>query len=356
MYRGWIFTGLFVLMLLSSASVFAKGQLKIAADRDAALVYIDGRKAAQLGEGYTSIMVSPGNHTITVRTEDGPKPGWVWRARREIFVGDGTVSQFTFELRPYPRKVQAYIQEQLRDIRNDMVTIEGDDFLMGCINEQQGCGADEKPVHQVLLRGFKISQYEVTFAQWDACYYDGGCSHRPDDEGWGRGARPVMNVSWDDVQEFISWLRRKSGLNYRLPSEAEWEYAARAGEESPYSTGRCISTTQANFDGDYGWDEGCCTKTGLDRSQTMPVGSFDAKLFGLYDMHGNVYEWVQDCWHDTYNDAPIYGKAWTTGGNCSRRVLRGGSWYGRPRLLRSAARNWGARSYRSNLYGFRLVR
>ena len=218
-------------------------------------------------------------------------------------------------------------------------------FRMGDI--QGGGASHEKPVHRVRIKAFLLGKTEVTFAQWDACVAAGGCSHKPDDRGWGRGNRPVINVSWKDITEqFIPWLNKITGKSYRLPTEAEWEYAARAGSESKYSWGNSIGRNKAN-----------CYSCGSrwDSSQTAPVASFAANAFGLYDMHGNLWEWTQDCWNGSYKGAPSDGTAWLSG-NCSRRVLRGGSWFNVPGNLRSAYRYRNTAGNRFDNYGFRLSR
>ncbi len=190
---------------------------------------------------------------------------------------------------------------------------------------------------------FAVGKFEVTFSEWDACVSHGGCSHRPAD-AWGRGRQPVMNVNWDDAQQYVSWLSRKTGKSYRLLSEAEWEYAAQAG------TGReatvAAGANQANCNG-------CLS--GSDARQTAPVGSFSANAFGLHDMLGNVWEWTADCWNDSHAGASTDGSA-RQSGDCTRRVLRGGS-YGtlRPRLPRSAER-FGSTDGRFANFGFRVAR
>ena len=150
------------------------------------------------------------------------------------------------------------------------------------------------------------------------------------DRGWGRGGRPVIDVSWEDAEAYVAWLSRETGESYRLPSESEWEYAARAGTTTRYSWGQDVGRNRAN-----------CRDCGSrwDGDQTAPAGSFAANGWGLHDMHGNVWEWVADCWHENYARAPRDGTAWTSGGNCGRRVLRGGSWSNTPVYLRSANRN-----------------
>ena len=155
-----------------------------------------------------------------------------------------------------------------------------------------------------IARPFAVGKFEVTFAEWDACLSGGGCSHRPGDAGWGRGKRPVINVSWNDAKAYVAWLSRQTGRAYRLLSEAEWEYAARAGTTTPFSTGRTITSDQANFNSN---------RIGQYRQQTVPVGLFSANGFGLHDMHGNVAEWVEDCWHENYVGAPVDGSARTSG-------------------------------------------
>ena len=230
-----------------------------------------------------------------------------------------------------------------RQLAGEMVSIPAGSFRMGDLS---GEGYDdEKPVRTVTVPAFRLGKHEVTFAQWDACVADGGCNgYPPDDWGWGRGDRPVINVSWDDVQLFIDWLNRKTGGNYRLPSEAEWEYAARAGSRTKYSWGDDIGNNRANCDGcGSQWDD----------KRTAPVGSFPANAWGLHDMHGNVQEWVQDCRNDSYEGAPDDGSAWTSG-DCSQRMIRGASWNSNPEHLRSANRN-SARPYRDSGQGVRLA-
>jgi len=240
----------------------------------------------------------------------------------------------------------------------EMVSIKAGTFDMGCVSGK-GCEPDEKPVHPVEIAAFEIGKYEVTFEEWDACVADNVC-YKPNDK-WGRGKQPVIRVSWDDILVYIEWLNKKTGMKYRLPTESEWEYAARAETTTPFFTGDCINTDQANYNGDYSWDAGDCKKTDNYREKTLTVASFDANSFGLYNMHGNVWEWVQDCYHDSYTDAPKIGTAWEenckkTDDGVSYRVLRGGSWYVKPVRLRSAFRYWSTPTKRFNSVGFRLAR
>jgi formylglycine-generating enzyme required for sulfatase activity len=204
----------------------------------------------------------------------------------------------------------------------------------------------EAPQHEVTIaKPFAVSKFDVTFADWDACVSVGGCPE-VSDAGMGRGAKPVINVTWDDAQNYAAWLSRMTGNPYRLLSEAEWEYAARAGAETPYSWGAEIPVGAANCDG--------CGSP-WDNKETSPVGSFAPNAFGLYDMAGNVWQWVEDCYHTTYEGAPADGAAWIEG-NCSRRVVRAGSWTYRPQYLRSASRDWNAPSDRHGGLGFRVAR
>jgi formylglycine-generating enzyme required for sulfatase activity len=204
----------------------------------------------------------------------------------------------------------------------------------------------------VIAEPFAIGKYEVTFEEYDRFVRATGHA-LPGDNGWGRGRRPVIAVSWDDATAYAQWLSAQSGRDYRLPSEAEWEYAARAGTLTPFWTGDCIHTSQANyFDSDY---NGCGAKTGVGRGKTLPVGSLQANPWGLYDTAGNVWEWTEDCWNEDYQGAPTAGSAWRYG-NCQRRVVRGGSWNRDPGFLRSALRYRGGSGDRGGNLGFRVAR
>ena len=240
-----------------------------------------------------------------------------------------------------------------------MAVVPAGSFLMGAPKAEEGWDEMEGPVHRVTFAApFAIGAHEVTFAQWDACVAGGGCGgHRPGDEGWGRGSRPVINVSWDDARSYAAWLSRRTGESYRLPSESEWEYAARAGTTTPFHTGLTISTEQANYDGSYAYGSG---PKGFFRGRTIPVGSFEANAFGLHDVHGNVWEWTADCWHwdyPNYEGAPSDGSAKNSGEwECSNRVLRGGAWNLNPWSLRSAERTvYPSRDF-YNVFGFRVAR
>ena len=254
-----------------------------------------------------------------------------------------------------------------------MLSIPGGQFVMG----STGFSNVEIPAHTVTIQPFQLGETEVTWAQYQGCIDSGACSNNAYDQGWGRANRPVINVSWNDVQRYIQWLNNKTGQRFRLASEAEWEYAARAvvgksGREvenssnQNYSWGDNIGENNANCDGcGSQWDD----------QKTAPVASFSANSIGLYDMHGNVWEWVQDCWHDNYNGAPTNGNAWevelqdsaklqrafkmqgapTIQGECRRRVLRGGSWNNVRGYLRSAYRSADSAESTYFNFGFRLA-
>ena len=243
--------------------------------------------------------------------------------------------------------------EVFRDCEDcpEMVVVPAGSFRMGCVSGQD-CLDDEFPVHEVRVPSFALGRYEVLFEEYDRFVAATGRESPPDgwpweDVGWGRGGRPVINVSWEDATAYAEWLSAETGERYRLPSEAEWEYAARAGTTTAYSWGADIGQNRANCrDCGSRWDE----------EQTAPAGSFAANAWGLHDMHGNVWEGVEDCWHDSYARAPADGSAWTRGGDCGRRVLRGGSWDNPPWVLRSAIRSWNGVGDRYVDVGFRLAR
>jgi formylglycine-generating enzyme required for sulfatase activity len=214
----------------------------------------------------------------------------------------------------------------------------------------------EGPQHNVTVaRPFAVGRFPVTFDEWDTCVTDGGCNgYRPSDQGWGRSRRPVINVNWDDAKAYVAWLSHKTGKIYRLLSEAEWEYMARAGTTTPFWWGASFSASQANYDGTrtYGGQS-----TGDNRQKTLPVDtpSFSPNPWGLYQVHGNSYDWVEDCYHEGYNGAPSDGSAWATGA-CNAHVVRGGAWSSAPWNLRSANRGFFPTNFRSSNHGFRVAR
>ena len=248
----------------------------------------------------------------------------------------------------------AHRQKEFQDCSTcpEMITIPPGQFRMGSTH----LGLYERPVHRVNIKhAFAVSRFEITFNEWDACIADSGCAHRPSDDGWGRGQRPVINVSWHDVvDQYLPWLGAKTGRAYRLLTEAEWEYVARGNSPTLYSWGDAVGTANANCNG---------CGSAWDNKMTAPVGSFRANPFGLYDLHGNVWEWVVDCWHNSYHGAPNDGSEWIVDcerddffGQTNLRLVRGGAWYDSPRRLRSARRYAIAARFRNgNHVGFRVA-
>jgi formylglycine-generating enzyme required for sulfatase activity len=224
----------------------------------------------------------------------------------------------------------------------EMIVVPAGSYTMGSPGFETGEYPHEGPQHRVTLaRPFAVAKFALTFDDWDACAAAGGCGgYKPGDAGWGRGRRPVINVSWHDAEAYVAWLAKLTGKPYRLLTEAEYEYAARGGTRTDYPSGG------ANC-------KGCGSQ--WDSKQTAPVGSFAANGFGLYDMAGNVWEWTEDCYHDSYKGAPADGSAWT-GGDCGNRVERGGSWFLTPDYLRFPSRNRLATGYRDDNLGFRVAR
>lgn len=229
----------------------------------------------------------------------------------------------------------------------EMVVVEKGRFWMGSQVGEHERYEDEGPQHQVTIPNrFAVAKAPVTFAEWNACVELSSCP-RVENSSFGEGTRPVINVSYDDAQKYVKWISEMTGRRYRLLSESEWEYAARAGTATPFYWGSAVGKGNAACDG-------CDSK--WDNLSTAPVGQFKPNDFGLYDMAGNVYQWVEDCVHESYDGAPIDGSAWVEGGDCTRRQARGGSWADVARFTRSAARMGLQTDTRSSLLGFRVAR
>jgi formylglycine-generating enzyme required for sulfatase activity/uncharacterized membrane protein len=243
----------------------------------------------------------------------------------------------------------------------EMVSLPTGRFIMGSPQNEAGRFGNETQHVVEIAKPFAIGRFDVTFDEWEACVKDGGCNvYRPSDEGWGRGNRPVINIGWDDSQSYLAWLTKKTGLHYRLPSEAEWEYAARAGTTTARWWGSKIDRTDAKYGPDDCPQQTHCGGFASGAGNwvnTAPVGSFPANPFGLFDILGNVWTWTADCWHSDYQDAPTDGRVWDEpGANCQRRVLRGGSWSVEPSFVRSAARAALPSNARNGNVGLRVVR
>jgi formylglycine-generating enzyme required for sulfatase activity len=241
--------------------------------------------------------------------------------------------------------------EPFKPIEPRMKKLPAGTFTMGCKNGRDNvegvdkCEGDETPAHRVSVDSFWLGITEVTFDEWEICVKDGACPEAKD-EGWGRGNRPVINVSWEDTQTYIGWLNKRTGKRYRLPTEAEWEYAARGGrEDGAYPWGFKASHEHANYGGIEGKDQW---------EYTAPVGQFPANGFGLYDMQGNAWEWCED-WYaeDYYATSPAINPSGASSG--SYRVLRGGSWLYAPLSMRSAFRVYFTPMFRYQDFGFRLA-
>jgi formylglycine-generating enzyme required for sulfatase activity len=247
--------------------------------------------------------------------------------------------------------------QECRDCPEMMVVTAGK-FTMGSPAEEKERSDSEGPQRTVAIgRPFAVGKFHVTrdqfalFAQETGYAAHSGCDWR--NPGFTQdGSHPVVCVSWDDANAYAKWLTNKTGKPYRLLSEAEFEYAARAGTATPFWWGSSITSAQANYDGNYVYAGG--GSTGVDRHGTVPAGSFEANLWGLYNVHGNAWQWTADCWHDNYNGAPVDGSAWTVTCSGGDRVARGGSWYNDPGALRAAQRSKG--TVELNNIGFRLAR
>lgn len=304
-------------------------------------VSINGK---EVGTAPYKVQLSAGVHQIGVITQDGQ------RGSTDFTVQHGELKKLRFNVKSPSTASSGSATPGKSDGKTRSYTVGGVDFkfvkipegsfMMGSNNGRD----NEKPVHRVSISSFYMMEHEVTWSLYQQCIDAGSCpdnSGAGGDNGWGKGDRPVIAVSWYDITEqFIPWLNRKTGKTFRLPSESEWEYAARAGSTTKYSFGDSIDKSKANY--------------GRNLGKTAPVKSYRANDFGLYDMHGNVWEWTQDCWNDSYNGAPGNNRAWESG-NCIRRVLRGGSWAYYPTLLRSAYRVWYSLPVRDHKSGFRLV-
>ncbi|MEP0858640.1 SUMF1/EgtB/PvdO family nonheme iron enzyme [Trichocoleus sp. DQ-U1] len=256
------------------------------------------------------------------------------------------------------RRMQAkYFSEDLGGgVTLEMVEIPSGTFLMGSPDTEKKRDSSENPQHQVTLAPFFMGKFTVTQAQWKAVANLPKINQnlQLDPSSFKGAKRPVENVSWYDAVEFCARLSKKTGKIYRLPSESQWEYASRAGTTTPFHFGETITTDLANFDGNYTYASAPKGKY-CQETKTTDVGSFSPNAFGLYDMHGNVWEWCADIWHNNYNGAPSDGSVWESGGNHSLRLLRGGSWYHYPWYCRSADRSRDGLDSWSGSRGFRVV-
>ncbi|MHC5850470.1 SUMF1/EgtB/PvdO family nonheme iron enzyme [Nostoc sp.] len=258
----------------------------------------------------------------------------------------------TYEINRSRKRAEFFSENLGNGVVLEMVAIPSGQFLMGSPESEPQRHSSESPQHSVTIQPFFIGKFPVTQSQWAivVALKKVKIDLNPNPSRFKGANRPVECVSWDDAIEFCARLSNKTGKTYRLPSETEWEYACRARTTTPFSFGETIMTDLANYNGKYTYG---AEPKGEYRQQTTDVGKFPPNPFGLFDMHGNVYEWCQDAWHENSNEAPTDGSAWVS--HNDRRLLRGGSWDSYPRNCRWAYRNWLARDTRSNLVGFRLV-
>jgi formylglycine-generating enzyme required for sulfatase activity len=266
-------------------------------------------------------------------------------------------------IRKEQRQARYYTESLGENIGLEMTLIPNGTFLMGSPEDELERRKHEGPQHQVTVPSFFIGRYPITQAQWrvvagwepverkldlDPSYFKEAYQ---DQERW---TRPVESISWYDAKEFCARLSKKTGRDYRLPTEAEWEYACRAGTTTPFHFGRIITADYVNYNGNYTYGG---SPKGEARNQTTAVGSFKAaNAFGLYDMHGNVYEWCEDDYHDSYVNAPTDGSAWLSSDKNTTKIIRGGCWYGNPNLCRCAYRGDFNPDFSSDGIGFRVVR
>jgi formylglycine-generating enzyme required for sulfatase activity len=346
--------------LMSSADIRATARLLETRPRNAELppqVLIDFRDASRMrkeGEARTLRRLQTAAVVLMICTIAG-LIGWINQAY--------LISQWNWfvKMRPYmkahvrPFVLAAEAERALQPAASfhecdkscpDMVVVPAGTFIMGSPETEKGHDKREGPQHQVTFaRPFAVSKYLVTFDDWDACISVGGCPQNSD--SYGRGTRPAINVTYDDAKRYVEWLSLMTGKSYRLLSEAEWEYVARAGTATAYPWGDDIGQGNANC-------KGCGSK--WDFQETSPVGSFKPNAFGLFDMQGNVFQWVEDCFQDNYIEAPTDGSA-RTSSTCKRHVVRGGSWYEDPDFLRSANRSrMDAADSKDDDLGFRIAR
>jgi len=256
-----------------------------------------------------------------------------------------TVDRYGKEINRVRRQASYFSENLGNDVKLDVVYIPGDTFMMGSPETEERIYKDEGPQHEVTVDSFFMSKYPVTQAQWEAVMGNNPSKFK------GKN-RPVERVSWKDAIEFCKRLSEMTGKDFWLPSEAEWEYACRAGTTTPFNFGETITSDLANYQGTSTYAE---EPEGVYRKETTEVGSFPPNTFGLYDMHGNVWEWVADSWHKDYTNAPNDGGIWEEGADKSLRVLRGGSWNIYPDNTRAAVRYRSLPYDRSNGVGFRVV-
>ncbi|MGI9424122.1 MAG: SUMF1/EgtB/PvdO family nonheme iron enzyme [Hyphomicrobiaceae bacterium] len=284
---------------------------------------------------------------------------WATVTQGRSNAANGPAKSLAANAKPAPVQAPAKVASVFRDCPAcpELVVVPPGRFEMGSANARFR-DRNQEPLHAVTIkRPLAVGRFEVTFDEWEACLKGGGCAgYNPRDEDWGRGRRPVIRVNWEDAITYVEWLKFTTKKPYRLLSEAELEYVARAGSKTLFSTGDTITTYQANFDGRRSYNNG---PKGRLLARTSEVGSYKPNAFGVFDMHGNVAEWLSDCWHKNYQGAPSDGSSWLTpprGQRCTRRIVRSGSYFRSARFIRSSARYSMSPSLRSRETGLRVAR
>ncbi len=258
-----------------------------------------------------------------------------------VLITCASLEQTTVEAAATAKKPGTVFQDC--DVCPKMTVIQAGSYIMG----SDGRHKIERPAHKVTItKPFAMGIYEVTFDEWQACFIDSGCARVPDDHKWGKGRRPVMNITWFETQSYLKWLSKKTGYTYRLPTEAEWEFAARGGTTTEFWWGDEVGENLANC-------RDCKSK--WSKKGSAPVGSFSPNPYGLYDVHGNEWEWLQDCWNPSHEGAPSDGSP-RLDGNCQLRVIRSGSWYYFSKNIRSAWRFKNDARVKSYGIGMRVLR
>ncbi|MGA9378884.1 MAG: bifunctional serine/threonine-protein kinase/formylglycine-generating enzyme family protein, partial [Phormidium sp.] len=305
----------------------------------------------QSAEEVLKLLNSP--HPSAAPKPNPPQPSVKQLTQLKVFQFDVvTVDSTGNKIKTERRQAKFFVEDLGSGVTLEMVSIPGGTFMMGSPDNEGD--ADEKPQHQVNISSFYMGKYPVTQLQWKlvAALPKININLNYDPSHFKGANRPVEQVNWHEAQEFCQRLSQKTGKSYRLPSEAEWEYACRAGTTTPFYFGATITVNLANYNGNHIY---AYAPKGTNRKKTTDVGCFPPNAFGLYDMHGNVWNWCADPWHDNYNGAPSDGSVWESQGNNQFRMLRGGSWYNSPRRCRSANRRGNQSDIRSRNYGFRVV-
>lgn len=343
---------LIMLNMITNTCYADKGQVEIISTPGDAKIYINGkRKGSTPSEVGQSFVIELAEGEYTIEAVLPSKGQFEQYAKKEIFVAEDTLQPVSLKLE---KRASSNFRKDLKrkhpnPIEPEMVSIQGGSFRMGCVSGSKDCSSDEKPVHTITIGSFLMGKYEVTFNEWDACVAAGGCNHYPvNTENTSRGQRAVNNVSWGDAQQYIKWLNQAAGKQYRLPTAAEWEYAARAGTKTKYSWGNSESAA-----GKYAWYD----KNAYDKGEVYShkVGTKKSNPWGLYDMHGNVSEWIQD-WYSkkAYSDS---AKNNPTGPSSGRfRVIHGGGWFSEAGSLGFGGHGKGLPDTRLFNLGFRLMR